>query len=238
MKQSHPEGLKWRIVIYGVIIVVFEILIYVGPTLPSLPEVLEIVFGLIFFGPLLALGYFGLMFLIEGWGHPKWYVKGYTVICSLWECYQTLTFILYVWFSVGDIEITWIFHNFIVRAVPPLIPIWYLSFKRYKEEEYGQWIDRSIYFIFALLIILGCWFIPLVIDSRSINYIIDWTIMVLIALCPFINLIYAPWHVAHMRTVPPIYSHVLIIVAILSYATIIILISTVKKLKRMLTPKF
>ena len=111
------EELKLAI-IFGVIISIISVMVYVFP---------ETIFLLV-----LGYGFFVLVTLWVSWQTPKWYVKLYTVICFFWE-------VFYFFYMLGSpfFGITFIFF-LEIGVTLPLIPLWYLWYKgagKQKKKE-------------------------------------------------------------------------------------------------------
>lgn len=135
-RRGYSEELK-TLMVFGVML---AITVIPPVILPLCSGNVAGVLGLIWAFGLIALAFFVLVFLRSGWKHPKWYVKGYTVVCIFWELYCASLFFFgrpagisrsmhvarglglsgyrYDWFLLAP-----------ALALPPLIPIWYWDYK-------------------------------------------------------------------------------------------------------------
>lgn len=68
----------------------------------------------------LGYGLFVLVTVGMGWGHPKGYVKGYSVVCFFWELICTL-----LWWGLVLGQEIWLHMVWYALTFLPLIPIWY-----------------------------------------------------------------------------------------------------------------
>ena len=71
------------------------------------------------------------MTLLFGLGHPKWYVKGYTVFCLIWGIFFYFNFI-YIPNPPTGIAF---FGVLLIGFVFPLIPLWYLWHKGTEKQK-------------------------------------------------------------------------------------------------------
>lgn len=144
--RTNSEGLKRRIVFFGIIIAIIEILGFVLlPIAGQSGALADAASGILVLLLLPALGgyaLFVLSFLVTGWKHPRWYVKLYTTICFFLEGFLCL--FLFVGFLGG--AASWGGEGggfpfiYIILVIPacgasPLIPIWYWCHKKEKRRE-------------------------------------------------------------------------------------------------------
>lgn len=101
------KDLKLMIVIFGMLIVLIEILIYISARLVYImpPNTTQfagasLVVGVLGLGAVVGLVIYVVVFLEEGWEHPKLYVRLYTTICVCW--FPISAFLS--WFEVLPIE--------------------------------------------------------------------------------------------------------------------------------------
>lgn len=98
LPKGKSEGLKFYIIIFGVIIA-FTIIL--TPMWQLFSGNVRGVLATVWLFGLVALVFFVWMFLSESWKHPKWYVKLYTAACFIWEIF--CAFVLLATFGTGGL---------------------------------------------------------------------------------------------------------------------------------------